>query len=256
LCDGLAATGLAGDPREWFNEFEQRRRREQWGLLGSQEPGCYLRRVLAAATTANGICGVKLHYYQLAGLYENLGSPAMPPDPAALEAAFPGARYLWLRRRDKARQALSYARASQTQVWWRIGRPSPAGPKGHFRYDPDQIYELERQLTANEEAWWQFIARAHTEPLILDYEDLTADYVGTVREVLRWLELPQAATVTIAPPRLQRQASAHDEQWLRRYLRHKALERTVLERTAAGRQQDVPDTRWLDGSTALDRDGV
>src|ERR1700677_4438098 len=33
LCDGLAATGLAGGPREGVNEVEQRRRRELWGLV-------------------------------------------------------------------------------------------------------------------------------------------------------------------------------------------------------------------------------
>jgi hydrogenase maturation protease len=115
--------------------------RQQWGLLADQGFESYLRRVVAAATTRNGVCGIKLYYYQLAGLCGNLASSSAPPPsvaPSLLGAAFPGVRYLWLRGRDKARQALSYARASQTQVRWQIGGASPprTGVVGYFRYDP------------------------------------------------------------------------------------------------------------------------
>ena len=39
---------------------------------------------------------------------------------------FPSARYIWLTRRDKARQAISYFLAWRTEEWWRTEASLPS----------------------------------------------------------------------------------------------------------------------------------
>jgi LPS sulfotransferase NodH len=55
------------------------------------------------------------------------------------------------------------------------------------------------------------------EPFEIAYEDLAANYESTVLSVLRYLDLPVAASLKVAPPRLQKQADDVTEEWVRRY---------------------------------------
>src|SRR5271166_6123634 len=70
LSEGLAATALAGNPREWFNPIEEQRHRARWRMEHSTDLSYagYLAQARAESTTANGISGIKLHYYQFAQL--------------------------------------------------------------------------------------------------------------------------------------------------------------------------------------------
>lgn len=76
LSDGLASTLVAGNPREWFNVLEEQVQRSRWRLEAHPELSylTYFNHVLKSATTVNGICGVKIHYYQLADFARNMGS--------------------------------------------------------------------------------------------------------------------------------------------------------------------------------------
>ena len=127
LSEGLSATGVAGNPREWFNVLEEQQQRARWGRHGQGDvsPLSYLSHVVSQGSTHNGVFGLKLHYYQLADLSAQLrridGFRDLPVE-EAISAAFPEVRYIWLTRKDKARQAISYHRACQTDTWWRIGR--------------------------------------------------------------------------------------------------------------------------------------
>jgi LPS sulfotransferase NodH len=230
LSDGLISTGVAGTPREWFNANEEQQPRwwntEPSGALAFAD---YMQCVVDEATTPNGVCGIKVHFAQLAGLTEQLTSIEGYQDlaaSAALAAVFPGLRYIWLTRRDKARQALSYARASQSSEWWKIdGVPPPRTDERSsrgFHFDPRALYGLEQILVSNDREWQSFFADAGAEPLVIEYETLAASYAATIRQVLRWLRIPAADIMPIASPRLQRQSSPHDEQWLNRYLRYRA----------------------------------
>src|SRR5580698_8296041 len=67
LSEALQATKLAGRPREWFHKDAEKERCENWDIPQPSESGYteYMDRVIRAATTPNGVFGLKLHWYQL-----------------------------------------------------------------------------------------------------------------------------------------------------------------------------------------------
>jgi LPS sulfotransferase NodH len=227
LSEGLAATSLVGNPREWFNVLEQRAQACRLGAAAQEEPDfpAYLDHVIANATTPNGVCGIKLHYYQFAYLaqklatieaYESLSTAR------AIAAAFAEPKYVWLTRRDKARQAISYYRACQTEEWWQIdGVSRPEGDHRNIDFNARAIRQLEFTLENNDNGWRQFFRANDIDVLVVDYEDLAADYRGNICRVLQWLGMDGAKRVHIPPPRLKRQSDARTEQWLARYLSSK-----------------------------------
>jgi LPS sulfotransferase NodH len=65
--------------------------------------------------------------------WTRLGLAPDGTDRAVLEAAFPGLRYVWLRRQDKVRQAISWWRADVTVEY---GLPAGASPSPAARLRP------------------------------------------------------------------------------------------------------------------------
>jgi LPS sulfotransferase NodH len=238
LSEGLASTSRAGNPREWFNVTEERKYRAQWRMEHSSDlPFAeYLRLVAENSTSRNGVSGLKLHYYQFAQLpevFESVpGCREMSPA-GILAKAFPNARYVWLTRRDKARQAISLFLASLTGEWWLIGEegpPSSGTETAEADFDPAAVLQLERLLTGNDDSWRAFFRHNRISPLIVHYEDLASDYVGTVRSVLRWLGEPGDGN-PIPPSRLQRQSGERSEAWLQRYTAFKQANIASLQAT-------------------------
>jgi LPS sulfotransferase NodH len=224
LSEGLATTNLAGNPREWFNVLEEQ---EQKRLLGGgmrieTDYAAYLHHVITSATTPNGICGIKLHYYQFVDMAQKLTKIEAfqgLSTARAIAAAFADPKYVWLTRRDKARQAISYYRACQSQEWWQIdGISRPPGSTSPIEFDSRAIRQLEDTLVSNDDAWRQYFRTNNIDVLVVDYEDLAIDYAGNVSRILQWLGIQGPKHIAIPPPRLKRQSDAKTERWLARYL--------------------------------------
>ena len=146
------------------------------------------------------------------------------PISSCLRRTFPDLRYVFLTRRDKIRQAVSYDRAIRSGVWWSI--PSEANGKGESAahasatappFDFEQIDEWVTRLTEFDLNWRRHFERTGIEAFEVAYEDLVESYESTVLTVLRYLDLPVSAGQQVAPPRLQKQADLVTEEWVRRY---------------------------------------
>src|SRR5262249_14537649 len=156
-----------------------------------------------------------LHYYQFAELPSKFAHvPWLRGIGGAqlMSAAFPNVRYVWLTRRDKARQAISFQLAASTGTWWIIEgvtrRPSESTPEPKF--DTHAIHRAERALTAPDSRWQAYFKDSAIEPLVVYYEDLVADYRGQITRVLKWLGVGGADGVAIPPTRLKRQATTRN----------------------------------------------
>ena len=94
-------------------------------------------------TTPNGSSAPKLFWFQFQYLLTKLGRTFGRNgwDPSLLNEVFPNLRFVLLTRRDKVRQAISYVRAIQSDVWWSIpgdpeARPTP---KAEPIFDREEI---------------------------------------------------------------------------------------------------------------------
>jgi trehalose 2-sulfotransferase len=230
LSEGLASTSIAGNAREWFNSVEEQQWRARWRMNHSSDGtyASYLNYVRAQSTTPNGVSGVKLHYYQFVDLPGKLWAAKNDQElktAALMAAVFPNIKYLWLTRRDKARQAISYQLACQTGIWWVIDDGKLNNIEtGTLQtvFDPHAIACLEQVLVENDRQWQSYFQSNNIAPLILYYEDLLADYPASIRRVLRWLEVPESTIALISSPRLRKQANGVNAAWGERYMAFKA----------------------------------
>jgi LPS sulfotransferase NodH len=225
LSDGLTSTGLAGNPREWFNTLEEQQHGARWRMEHAADLSyaAYLRLARAESVTRNGVAGVKLHYYQFAQLPKKMeaveGLRGLS-SAQALSRLFPGAKYIWLTRRDKARQAISFVLASRTDEWWTFEGAAPDKREGSTEnpeFDPHAIARMERYLAQADVGWQALFHDNRIEPLVIHYEDLACDYTGAIRSTLKWLGTPNAEAVQIRPARLKCQSKERNEEWLARY---------------------------------------
>lgn len=256
LSEGLASTGVAGNPREWFNIGEEQQHRALWRMEHASDLDyrTYLEIARAASTTGNGVSGIKLHYYQILESADKIGSIVTSNGHGMaattwLPSIFPGASYIWLTRRDKARQAISMAVAASTREWWSIEglTANPAPEKARTpEFDPYLIAATELELRERDSQWQSYYRSQHITPFVIHYEDLVADYQGTVQNVLKWLKIPGVDRITVPPPRLRRQSNAQSEEWLERYIAFKKENGDLASTPAADKPERVQKKSALD----------
>ena len=226
----LLATALrdmgVGRPYEYFNAG-QFRNPFMLKLLelpdSSMDLPDRLNRIVRAGTTANGVFGVTVHWLDLARLLVAVGEKqkrALPVDghsPDGVRSLFPPLSYIWLRRENRVAQGISHYLAGKTGHWYEpIGSPERDLSQDHdVPFDFQVIAERVRLATREETAWRQFLAGSPNTTLELTYEELAADFPGTVARALRFLEVPEG--LKIPPPGLRRQATARSVEWERRY---------------------------------------
>jgi trehalose 2-sulfotransferase len=148
---------------------------------------------------------------------------------------FPKLQYVWLTRRDKARQAISFYRAYKTGRWWVLDRGEPAKmPQvSNVDFAPATVLRLEEILRLNDIGWQTYFSSNDIQPLTLFYEDFSRSYSETIRGVLKWLNISDAETVPIRHARLTRQSDDQTEQWLAQYLEFKERSKRVAGVAAA-----------------------
>jgi trehalose 2-sulfotransferase len=201
LCELLARTELAGAPAEFFEPNQRRRLEGQWdaGTLDR-----YVGEMLARKTTPNGVFGLKALYHQLVDAV-GLTSP---------RDLFPNVRYVYIKRHDHVRQAVSFARAIQTDQW---ASEHPAG-RADPVFDAAQIGELIAWIRSEEALWEEFFRREGSPVLRLLYEDFAESIDETLARVLRFLAVDVPAGFQPPRPTLSKQADDLTERWVRDYL--------------------------------------
>jgi len=179
LGEALWRTGMAGEPDEYFSEGVEKRYAAQWGTSSTSD---YLDAVRARTASANGVCGFKVMRGHLETFGTRFANGRHGFD--ALESVFPNLHYVWLKRRDKIRQAISVWKLQQTGVSsWHEDEPPPDVPLPEFDFDAVDAHV--RRLTEWDQRWERDFALRALAPLSLVYEDdLDADCTDAVRKTL------------------------------------------------------------------------
>jgi LPS sulfotransferase NodH len=227
LAMGLLQTGRAGRPEEYFWDNLRKFYIHSWNLPAAVPDRRFIRKAIDVGTTANGIFGAKIHWFQFRQLLARLrclpGSGELSAA-ALIERHFPTPRYVRLIREDKVRQAISYYRALQTGEWWKglngaAGRATGATP--NFR----EIEELEAMLRRHEAQWDQYFSDGGIAPLLVTYEELRNNYGAVLARILRHIGVRAPASLAIKPP-LEKQADDHTEILVHDYITAQRTMRT------------------------------
>lgn len=223
LAEGLQQTAVAGNPREFFAPELETSWRQDWGLPVEAAYSDFVAKAIEAGSTSNDVFGAKIHWYQFEFLEARLRETVGVKDinrGELFERFFPHLRLIWLQRRDKVRQAVSYYKASRTEQWWDISnaavsRDASSGGDD-VEFDFAGIAQLRHTLMTHEGAWARFFTESSIRPLVVEYEGLAQDYDSGLRSVLDYLGINGSA-IALAPTRLRKQADAVSEHWVRRF---------------------------------------
>jgi LPS sulfotransferase NodH len=217
IAETLQACGI-GRPHEFFCQHKEAKLLSR---LGIAEQSQYFDRIIAEGTSEKGVFGAKLHWDQLSNLLKHASDHLQSQDQCAdrlLAQVFPNLAYIFLIRRDKLRQAISYHKALQTDLWWSFAGSRKNLPKGVATFDFQAIDAFVKRFDLEDLKWQYFFTKNHIKPLTLVYEDVVQDLQGAVNQVVDYLQVPLDTEFALPPPRLEKQADAVTEEWVREYL--------------------------------------
>ena len=228
LSRALSDTGLAGHPDEYFvtgppeafspgsTFWEDGPLARHYGVDGREE---FLRLVYRVGSTPNGVFGAKLMWNYVPWMIEKFQELPRFKRSNMVEiftAAFPGLRAVHLIRRDRLRQAISWLRAAEEEVWV-VSEDEPARPVREPVFQYEVLVGMMDLLAKGERSWMGLYQGLGVRPLEVVYEDLTAadGFEPTVRRVLRHLDLDDS--IAIPRPRTRRQADGITDEWVDRF---------------------------------------
>lgn len=194
LCALLKSTAKLGRPREYFSDPAFCARVER-------EPQI-LDKIMAEATTPNGIYGLKVFTQQ----FDVTRASKWPQK-------LPGLRHIHLERQDLLGQAISLVRALQTHQF-----RSTEQARSEPQYDGRAIARHLARIADNHARWRRYFARNGIQPLWLTYEQLTANPDATVRAVAGHLGFDEDVAVDLASVPLSIQRDQLSEQWRSRFV--------------------------------------
>ncbi|MGV0743704.1 trehalose 2-sulfotransferase [Mycolicibacterium sp. XJ870] len=236
LVESLRATGVAGEPQEFFQYLpttSQSPQPRQWfadiddqsilRLLDPLDEGkpdlapsnIWRDYIQTVGRTPNGIWGGKLMWNQTPllmdrakGLPDNSGPGLLS---AIRDVVGSDPVLIHVYRPDVVSQAVSFWRAVQTRVW--RGRPDPVRD-ARAEYHAGAIAHIIMMLRAQEEAWRDWFAEEDIKPIDVSYPYLWRNLTQVVGTVLEALGLdPRLAPA----PVLERQADQRSDAWVDRY---------------------------------------
>lgn len=236
LVESLRATGVAGEPqeffqylpntsmspqpREWFADVKDESILRLLDPLDEGKPDLappeiwrdYIRTV---GRTPNGIWGGKLMWNQTpllldraSGLSERSGDGLYA---AIRDVVGSDPVLVYVHRPDVVSQAVSFWRAVQTRVW--RGRPDPVRDS-RAEYHAGAIAHVVTMLQEQDKGWREWFAEEGVTPIDVPYPVLWRNLTQIVGTVLEALDLdPRLAP----PPVLERQADQRSDEWVDRY---------------------------------------
>ena len=209
----LWRTGCLGAPLEYLNFLSG----SPYGFAANS-PDVQLQlwhSVLRRRCAPNGVFGLKAFPQQLQQLESSnpplLGevlSVVLPPDKPR--------RVVYLLRRDRVAQTVSYARANMSGVWRKEQERADAAPP---EYSEEQLEAAERGIALQEGVWQQMFDELRINPLRLWHEDVLADPGAATRSVADYLGVMIDPDKEVHVPIIEKQSEGDSADWIERYAR-------------------------------------
>jgi LPS sulfotransferase NodH len=222
LCEGLKSTGVLGNPAELFTIGQNET------LIDKHKATNYrdLQDVIySLGSSSNGVFGVKTNaplkendpiieeLRNLPNVGKNIKSNYL-----VWESMFPNCKHIFLTRRNKVRQAVSWWKAIVTKEWHRkSGDKIPIFEEGlGKKYNFDAIKHLLIETTLRESKIQSFLEEGKQKALTVVYEDFTKDFKGTILNIGDFLE-EEIDDKKIGSPYYTKLADDISEEWVERF---------------------------------------
>jgi trehalose 2-sulfotransferase len=205
FCRLLGQSGLLGTPSEVLNPgFDLKGFKNRFK---ASSPADYVAELITRRTAKSGVFGLKAHFENFEGFLKEY--------PALLEVLSP-VTYIYINRRDRVAQAVSMARALQTNQWSSQGQE---GKKPELRYNRELIANAMKEVELQDAGWLDWFKANNITPFRLTYEDLLADPAGTVQSVVEHLGVQNAERDEVKVPPVEKQGDDTNQEWIERFRR-------------------------------------
>ena len=229
LCSILRSTGVAGSPDEYFLTKPGETWEERWG---TPSRAAYIESVLQRNTTPSGVFGFVLmwsYFDRVLQMLQEIPASKNLTGPQLFAAVFHQPKYIWMRRRNRIQQAVSWAIACQTGAWTQK-TGEKLQPHAIPRFDFKVVDAWYDRVVAHEAGWANYFRENQIEPLVLFYEDVVASNRAAAGRILEFLGVPFPPDFEIAGLTVQKQATQISEEWTAAYLKLKRKKTGKLAR--------------------------
>ncbi len=220
LCKGLEETGIAGKAGEFFTLFDYKSLCEKYEVNTYNE---LRERLWKEGTSSNGVFGIKIVYdkrvineirtLRFGTTNSNLDEEILLSD------IFPNCKNIFLTRRNKIRQAVSWWKAIKDNVWHIESNQQKLPNDKYFykeHYDFAALSHLFKEATLRECAIQAYFTDYGIQPLTVVYEDLVNNFENTIRKIISFLELNDSELIIKKMP-YQKTADSDSEKWVQQF---------------------------------------
>jgi len=224
LCKALEMTNVLGRPNELFTVQPNEK------LLTKHKAENYQQlqeKIYALGSSTNGVFGVKLNapkkendpiINELRLFPKAYTESNLTTNFAVWEKVFPNCKHIFLTRRNKVRQSVSWWKAIMTKEWHRkVGELTQVSdPKLAEKYNFDAIKHLLIETTIRESKIQAFLKEGNSTALTIVYEDFISDYNGTIKRIGKYIG-EDVEDADIESPYFSKLADDISDEWTERF---------------------------------------
>lgn len=196
----MTCSGILGRPDEYFN----RDNASWYDARRGDDVAFQLTLPNTVGRSENGIASTKIFARQFDRICRHANLLEFYPDPV----------FVHVRRRDILGQAVSLARARQTDAW-----SSKRTPKSEPHFSAEFIHEGLMDLMFQQARWTAYFARNCIRPLEIWYEDLSGNEESILRQIAGLANLDEAGgRINFEQPDLSVQSDKLNAEWRERFI--------------------------------------
>ena len=223
LCKALADTGITGIPNEYITLMESGSLCEKYKVQTYPE---LRQKIWDLGTTPNGVFGIKHTMHtsinekiitELKDL-QGIKREVAIDEEELLSDIFPNCKHIYLTRRNKIRQAVSWWKAIKDNVWHLSSGQEQLDEAEFYEqhYDFAALSHLFNEATLRECAMQEYYAKYAIKSLTVVYEDFIGDFKNTIQQIVDFLEIPYDS-LNIPEMHFKKTATSNSEKWVQRF---------------------------------------
>ncbi|MBC8501290.1 MAG: sulfotransferase domain-containing protein, partial [DPANN group archaeon] len=206
----LKSTNLVGNPKWHFGKLYKLTK----NLQLETDYLDIINKIITLSSSKNKIFGTKMHwatYNQFETAVTNTNKFGPLKGDRLVRSVFPNVHYIFLKRNNNVKQAISLFKAQKTDIW--------AKTKEHdshdltLSYNFDGILQALKSIKYEEKSWTNFFRENDIKPLTLIYEDFIKDFDKTIITIFKFLDVKVPTNFSLPKPKYKKLADNLSEEW-------------------------------------------